>query len=93
MDTEIMVYIVNGILINYKKEHIWVSSEEVDELRAYYTEWSKSKRERQIQYINTYLWNLERWNQQFYMQGSKGDTGVKNRLLNSVGEWEGDLRE
>ena len=28
-----------------KKEHIWVSSDEVDEPRAYYTEWSQSERE------------------------------------------------
>ena len=26
-----------------KKEHIWVSSNEVDETGAYYTEWSKSE--------------------------------------------------
>ena len=38
----------------------WVSSKEVDEPRAYYAEWSKSKGERQILYINTYVWNLER---------------------------------
>ena len=25
------------------------------------------------------------------MQGSKGDTDVKNRLLVSVGEWEGGM--
>ena len=25
------------------------------------TEWSKSERERQVLYINAYLWNLERW--------------------------------
>ena len=37
------------------KEHIWVSSSKVDEPRAYYTEWSKSERERQILYINEYL--------------------------------------
>ena len=30
-----------------KKEGIWVSSNEVDEAGAYYTEWSKSERERQ----------------------------------------------
>ena len=24
-------------------------------------EWSRSKRETPIQYINTYIWNLERW--------------------------------
>ena len=31
-----------------KKEHIWVSSNEVDETRACYTEWSKSERETPI---------------------------------------------
>ena len=29
-----------------KNERIWVSSNEVDEPRTYYTEWSKSERER-----------------------------------------------
>ena len=50
------------ILLSYKKKYIWVCSkvDEVDELRAYYTEWSKSEVERQISYINTYIWNLER---------------------------------
>ena len=36
--------IYNGILLSHKKECIWVSSSEVDEPRAYYTEWSKSER-------------------------------------------------
>ena len=35
--------------------------------------------------------NLERWYQQSYVQGSKGDTDGKNRLLDSVGEGEGGL--
>ena len=59
-----MVYIHNGILLSYKKEHIWVSSNEVYETGVYYTEWSKwskSKRETPIQYISAYIWNLERW--------------------------------
>ena len=43
-----------------KKECIWVSSNEVDETGAYYTGWSKSESETPIQYINTYIWNLER---------------------------------
>ena len=30
----------------HKKEHIWVSSNEVNEPRAYYTEWSKPEREK-----------------------------------------------
>ena len=42
------------------KEHIWVSSNEVDETGVYYTQWSKSEQETPIQYINTYIWNLER---------------------------------
>ena len=33
---------------------------EVDEPRTWYTEWSKSEREKQILYINAYIWNLEK---------------------------------
>ena len=40
------------LLLSSKKECILVSSNEVDEPDAYYTEWSKS--ERQILYINEY---------------------------------------
>ena len=32
---------------------------ELDETRAYYAEWSKSERERQISYINVHIW--KRW--------------------------------
>ena len=42
-------------------EYIWISSNEVDETGAYYTEWSKPERKRTIQYANEYIWNLERW--------------------------------
>ena len=35
---EAVVHIHNGILLSHKKECIWVSSDEVDELRTYYTE-------------------------------------------------------
>ena len=31
---------------------------EVDGVRVCHTEWSKSEREKQIQYANTYVWNL-----------------------------------
>ena len=51
MDKEVVVHIHSGILLSYKKEYIWVSSNEVDETGAYFTEWSKSERERQILYI------------------------------------------
>ena len=84
-----MVHIYNRIAFNYKKEYIWVSSNEVDESRAYYTEWSKSEREKQISYINAYIWNLERWNWWTFLQGNKGDTDIKNNLVDTVGEEEG----
>ena len=61
MDKEVVAYIQNGIILSYKKEYIWVSSNEVDETETYYTKWSKSERETPIQYINAYIWNLERW--------------------------------
>ena len=86
-----MVHTHNGILLRYKKEGIWLNSNEVDETGAYYTEWSKSERETPIQYINTYIWNLERWQLQPYMKDSKRDTDVKNRLWDSVGEGEGGM--
>ena len=44
MDKEVVVHIYNEILLSHEKEHIWVSSNEVDEPRAYYTEWNKSER-------------------------------------------------
>ena len=91
MDNEMVVHIRNGIVLSNKKECIWVSSNEVDEPRAYYTEWSKSEREKQILYINAYIWNLERQKQWSYMKGRKGDTDVKNRLLESVRESEGGM--
>ena len=43
-----------------QKECIWVSSNEVDESRACYTELSKSQREKHILYANAYIWTLEK---------------------------------
>ena len=56
-----VVYIHNEILLSNKKECICISSNEVDETGAYYTEWSKPERKTPIQYTNAYIWNLERW--------------------------------
>jgi len=44
MDKKVVVHIHNAVLLSYKKEHIWVSSNGVDETGAYYTEWSKSEK-------------------------------------------------
>ena len=59
MDKEV-VHLYNGILLSHKKEQIWVSCSEVDEPRASYTEWTKSEKEKQVLYINAYIWNLKR---------------------------------
>ena len=87
MDNKAVIHVHNGILLSYWKECIWISSNEVDETGGYYTERSKSERKTPIQYINTYIWNFKRP----YMQDSKRDTDVKNRLLDSVGEGEGGM--
>ena len=61
MNKKAVVHLHNGISLSYWKECIWISSNEVDETGAYYTEWSKLERKTPIQYINAYIWNLERW--------------------------------
>ena len=88
MDKEVVVHIHSGILLSYKK-CIWISSNEVDETGAYYTEWVKSERETPIQYMNAYIWNLERQSWWSYMQDSKRDTDIKNGLLDYMGEGKG----
>ena len=78
-----MVHMYNRILFSHKKECISVSSNEVGESRAFYTEWSKSEREKQIPYINAYMWNLQRWYWRSCLQGSNGDADSKNRLIDT----------
>ena len=81
MDKEDVVHIYNGMLLSHKKEHIWVSSNEVDEPRTHYTEWSESEREREIPYSNTYIRNLGKWYWRIYLQGTNGETDIENRLM------------
>ena len=85
------MHVYNGILFGHKKECIWVRSNEVDEHRTYYTEWSKSEREKQISYTNTYTWNLERWYWGVYLQGSNGDADSEDRLVDTEREGEGGM--
>ena len=85
MDKEAVVHIYNGILLSHKKEHIWVSSKEVDEPRPYYKEWSKSEREIKLLHTDTYIWNLKRWYWWIYYQDSNGETNIENRPMNIKG--------
>ena len=51
-----------GILLNQKNKWNWVICGDLDGSRIYHTEWSKSEKKIKppIQYINTYIWNLEK---------------------------------
>ena len=81
------VHIHNGILLVCKKEHIWVGSNEVDEPRTCYTEWSKSERVKQIPYINVYIYMESRMRVSMVLStGKQKDTNIKNRLLDTVKE-------
>ena len=46
----------NGILLSYKKKHIRVSSDEVDEPRAYYTEVSQKEKDKYC--IPTHIYGI-----------------------------------
>ena len=76
-----MIHIHNGILLSHEKEHIWFSSDEVDEPRTYYTEWIESEREREISYSNAYIQNLEKWYWRIYSQCNNGETDTGNRFM------------
>ena len=54
-----MAHIYNGIILSHKKKRNWVICSEVDGPRVCHTEWSKSEREKQTPYANTYIWNLK----------------------------------
>ena len=73
-----------------KKEWNWVIYRDVDGSRDCHTEWSKSEREKQILYINAYMWNLEKWYRWTGLQGRNRDTAVENRHMDTNGgKWQG----
>ena len=70
-----MVHIFNAILLSHKKEWNWVVCRDVDGPRVCHREWSKPEREKQISYVNAYMWNLEKWYKWTCLQGRNRDTG------------------
>ena len=92
-------YIHNGIVLSHKKEQTWVSSNEVDERRACYTEWSKSERGKQMfvfaniysSYISTHIWNLEKWYWWMYLQSRNRDSDIGDRFTDTVGAGDGGM--
>ena len=51
--------------------------------RVCHTEWSKSEREKQMSYVNAYMWNLEKWYGWSYSQSRNGNTDVKNKCMDT----------
>ena len=62
MEKEDVAHVYNGILLSHKKKWNCVICHEVDGPIVCHTEWSKSEREKQIPYANTYIWNLKKNN-------------------------------
>ena len=85
MDKADVVRTYNGILISHKKERNWVICRDVDGPRECHREWSKTEREKQIPYINAYIWNLEKWHQWTGLQGRNRDTDVENQRMDTKG--------
>ena len=71
-------------------EWIWVSWTEVDEPGACYKEWSKSKRERQILYINTYIYMESRKVVLMNLfAGKEWKNRRRQQTMDTVGEGDG----
>ena len=76
-------YTCNGIVLILKRNKIVPFVEMWMDLC--YTEWRKSERENQVSYINTYMWNLEKWYRWTYLQKKNTDTDVENKCMNTKG--------
>ena len=58
MDKEVVEHIHNGILLSPQKDQTQVSFTEVDESRAFDTDWTKSERDKQISYTSAYIYGI-----------------------------------
>ena len=83
--SKIYMPVYNRILLSHKKERNWVICRDVAGPRDCHTEWSKSEREKQILYINAYMWNLEKWYRWSYLQSRSRDTDVENKCIHTKG--------
>ena len=81
----------NGILLSHKKEKNCAICRDVDGPRVCHTQWSKSEREKQILYIDVYMWNLEKWYRWTYFKGKNRDADIENRQMNMEAEGKGRM--
>ena len=90
MDREDVVYIYNGIFLSHRNE-IGSSYRDMDRPRDCSTEYSKSKIEKQISYINAYMWSLKKWYRWSYLQNRNRDRDIKNKYMDTKvgkGRWD-----
>ena len=59
------------------------------ECKEVLTKWSKSERERQISHDITYMWNLEKWYKQTYLQNRNRLTDIENKHIVTKGKLGG----
>ena len=85
MNKEDVAHVYNGILLSHKKKWNGGICNEVDGVRVCHTEWSKSEREKQIFYINIYMWNLDKWYRWTSFQERNRDTDVENKRMDTKG--------
>ena len=64
--------------LSHKEEQNCAICRDMDGLRDGQTEWSKSEREIPISYINTYMWNLEKWYRRTYLPSRNRDADTEN---------------
>ena len=81
MDRGDEVHIYNEMFLSHQKEWNWVIWRDVDEPRDCHIEWSQLVREKQILYINTYMWNLEKWYRWSYLQSRNRDIDIENKCI------------
>ena len=79
-------YYTNGILLSRKKKWIGIIGSDVDGPRVCHTEWSMSEREKQVSYINTYMWSWEKQYRWTYLQDRNRDADVHNGHVDTKGE-------
>ena len=80
-----VVHIYNGILSNHKKVGNWVICRDMGGPRVCHREWNKLERIKQISYINTYMWNLEKRYRWTYLQGRNRDAVIENEPVDTGG--------
>ena len=93
------LYTIGYCVIKRKKECIWVSSNEVDEPRTYYTDGSKKQKDKYCMLMHVYIESRKKV-QRIYLQGNNGPSlaqtvkhlpAIQENCVPSLGQ-EGTLK-